>query len=95
MSDALPSIEGLVTIPFCKVFEVAGHQILFNFELTPLDLVQHASIHVPGIGRITYSSRRPCDSHSDAIRWIESIDDMTARKTIAFLYGKTKGISRG
>lgn len=68
---------------------------MFSFELTPLDMLQHATIYVQGLGKVTYTNKRPCDSYADAQRWLESVDDMTARKTLAFLYGKVKGVNRG
>lgn len=93
--DEMPSLEGLRTIPSFKVFDIAGHQIVFQFELTPLDMLQHATIYVPGIGRITYTKKIPCDSHSQATRWLEGLDVLTARKTLAYLYSKVKGIGNG
>ncbi len=93
--DDMPALEGLKTIPSFKVFEVAGHQIAFQFELTPLDMLQHATIYVPGVGRVTYTKKIPCDSHLQALRWLESVDVIAARKTLAFLHNKIKGIGDG
>ena len=88
------SLEGLKTTPSYKVFDVAGHQIVFHYDLQPLDILQNASIYVPGLGRVTYQSKRPCDSYADAQRWLEGLDINVARKTLAFLYGKVKAINR-
>jgi predicted small integral membrane protein len=95
VSEELASLEGLKTIPSFKMFEVAGHQIVFQFELTPLDMLQHATIYVPGIGRITYTKKVTCDSLSQATRWLEGLDVTTARKTLAYLNNKVKGMGFG
>ena len=92
--EPLDSLEGLKTIQSYRVFDVAGHQIVFHYDLQPLDVLQNASIYVPGLGRVTYQSKRPCDSYADAQRWLESLDADVARKTLAFLYGKVKRITR-
>lgn len=93
-TETFASLEGLKTIPFCKVFEVAGHQIMFTYERTALEVIQKAAIYVPWLGRVEYSTKRPCDSEADAQRWLDSLNQEVARKSLSFLHGKIKDIPK-
>lgn len=89
----MPSLEGLVTRQFCRVFDVAGHQIMFWYETYPGKMRQNAAIEVVKLGRVTYQKDVDCYSLGEATRWLESLDHMMARRTLAFLKSKAKRIT--
>lgn len=92
LSSSMPSLEGLATKPFFKAFTVAGNQILFWYDSWPGKMRQNAAIDVAGLGRVTYAKEVDTLSINEAIKWLDSIDPMIARRTMAFLGERAKKI---
>lgn len=88
--ERFASLEGLETVENVKIFMVAGHQVVFSFDVNPLEMVKNTSIYVKGLGRVTFSSKVPSDNHTDGVRWLESLDVATARKALEYLWGRVK-----
>jgi hypothetical protein len=87
---SLGSLEGLKTLKTYREFTVAGHQVVFSFDMTPTDLLKHTSIYVERLGRVTYTSKVAADTYADGLRWLESLEPATARKALEYLWGKVR-----
>jgi hypothetical protein len=82
--DDMPSIEGLKTVPFCKIVEAAGHQVLFWYELGPQKMMKHAEVNVPGLGHLDYKIEVPAMSRAEADVWLNGVNKEMARKALGY-----------
>lgn len=83
-------IDGLETANTFRIFVIAGHQIVFSFDVMPLEIEKKASIYVKGLGRVTFSTKAAADNYMEGVRWLESLDNETARKALEYLWGRIK-----
>lgn len=88
--EKLGSLDGLETVPTFRVFTVAGHQVVFSYDIRPLEMDKHTSIYVKGLGRVTFTSKVSADGYRDGVMWLESLNDMTARKAAEYLWSRVR-----
>lgn len=84
------SLEGLKSIKTHREFIVAGHQVMFSFDMTPTQMMKNTSVYVEKLGRVTYTSKVDADSYADGVRWLENLDHATARKALEYLWNKVR-----